>query len=141
MLKTRDLELNIKKCLESIPDSDILVTTLPSNANQYYEDVTNKKTIKIIVPTVSGNKPEATQLVRYEILVYITLPNRTNDDEQQLIYSLDETKDEVITLVLKNFKNFDCYNSLYFNSYRLIPAEGGMWRAEIDFILEKYLEF
>ncbi|NEP03537.1 MAG: hypothetical protein F6K34_01155 [Okeania sp. SIO4D6] len=138
MLKTIQVEENIQKCLADIQDSDILIKTLPSNANQYYQDISNKKTIKIIIPLVTANKPNPTPLLRYEILIFITLPNRTKDDEAKVLYSLDETKDEVINLILNNYHKYQCFNSIYFNSYRLEPAEGGMWRAEVNFILEKY---
>lgn len=138
MLRTNQLELSIKNCLDSLSGQyEITVATLPNKANQVYESIKEKNVIKIIIPVVTGEKPTSNQLIRYEVLIQISMSERINDSDR--IPSIDKVKDEIIGLIQNDLDTYICVNSHWFANYRLIPAQGGLWSAEVIYYVEKYL--
>ena len=133
MLETKKIEESIKNCLSTLSnETNITIATLPNQANAKYEKIGSKKTVKIIVPVVTADRPEPTQKIRYEILLHIISQERIEDN----ITSIDSLKNKIINLITTNISDYICYVAFWFSSYRLVPAQNGFWSAELTFVME-----
>ena len=124
------------------------ISFIPDTPNTMYDRVKNDCTITLAIPSFVTTSDSVSPDMLVTVDVVVSIINISRKQIYQIIDLIINLMLSQRKFILKNpvdetISEYCCDSILYDNikltSYRLFPAEGNLWRAELNFTIDRIL--